>query len=55
MSVAGGRGRARDSWFDPARRVDVENVSVIEIGEARLLAFVEVASENDERGTCEGG
>ena len=49
------RGRSRDPRLDPARRVHIQHMRVIQVREARLLAFVEMPPENDQRGACQGG
>ena len=48
VTVAGWRRRARDPWLDPARRVDIENVRVVKVGESGLFTLIVMATENDE-------
>lgn len=55
VPVSGRRGSSRDSWFDPPGRVNVEHVGVVQVGEARLLAFVVMAAEDHQRGACQRG
>ena len=55
VPITAGRRSAADFGFDPARAVDVEHVGVVEVREAGLLSFVEVAAKDDERGSSQGG
>lgn len=53
MSVARRGWRSRDPRLDPARRVHVEHMRIAKIGEARFLALIVVATEDDEGGASQ--
>ena len=55
VSVPGRGRRPGDPRLDPAGGVDVEHVRVVQIGKARLLAFIVVTSEDNQGCTSESG
>ena len=54
VAVPGRRRRSRDARLDPPRRVHIEYMCIIQVGEAILFTFVEVAAKDDQRGAGEG-
>ena len=55
MPVPGGRRRSGDPWLDPAGGVNVEDVRIVQIGEARLLAFIIMTAKDNQGRTGESG
>lgn len=47
VSVASGGRSARNLGFDPAGAVNVQNVRIVQVGEASIAALIEVTPEDD--------
>jgi len=55
VAVSGRRRRTGNARLDPTRGVDIEDVCIIQVGEAVLLAFIVVTAKDDERSTGKCG